>query len=74
MREASGRPPSCTRGSAVWRPSARACYRLFQIAKKRGRTDEAIGYNGLVTSWADIARLADDLPQPTATATTEALF
>ena len=54
-------------------PARELAYRLFQIAEKSGRTDEAIAYNGLVTSWSEIARLADDLPrQPTAT--TESLF
>jgi putative DNA methylase len=51
-------------------PARELAYRLFQIADKRGRTDEAIAYNGLVTSWSEIARLADDLPRTA----TEALF
>lgn len=50
-------------------------YRLFQIAEKQARTDEAIAYNSLVASWSDIARLASDLPsQTTTTSTTEAMF
>jgi putative DNA methylase len=54
-------------------PARELAYRLFQMAEKKGRTDEAIAYNGLVTSWSEIARLADDLPRQSTT-TTEVLF
>ena len=55
-------------------PARELAYRLFQIAEKKGRTEEAIAYNGLVTSWSEIARLADDLPRQPAATATEALF
>lgn len=56
-------------------PARELAYRLFQIAEKAGRTDEAIVYNGVVTSWPEIARLADSLPAgPLGQTTTEALF
>ena len=38
-------------------------YRLFRICTRRGRTTEAAAYNGLVTSWPELTRLA----APTAT-------
>jgi putative DNA methylase len=49
-------------------PTRELAYRLFQIATKKGWTEEAIAYNSLVSSWSEIARLADELPA------TEALF
>ena len=55
-------------------PARELAYRLFQIAEKKGRTDEAIAYNGLVTSWSEIARLADDIPRRPTPPTAEALF
>jgi putative DNA methylase len=55
-------------------PARELAYRLFQIAEKKGRTEEAIAYNGLVTSWSEVARLADDLPRHPAATGTEALF
>lgn len=56
-------------------PARELAYRLFQIAEKKGRIDEAIAYNILVASWTDIARLADELPRRAAsTSTTEAMF
>jgi putative DNA methylase len=58
---------------ALAEPARELAYRLFQIAEKKGRTEEAIAYNGLVTSWSEIARLADDLPRQPAPAA-EALF
>ena len=33
-------------------------YRLFRICTRRGRTTEAAAYNGLVTSWPELTRLA----------------
>ena len=33
-------------------------YRLFQICTRRNRTTEAAAYNGLVTSWPELTRLA----------------
>lgn len=56
-------------------PARELAYRLFVIAERKGRIDEAIAYNSLVTSWSDIARLADEHPRPTtSTPTTEAMF
>lgn len=43
-------------------PTRELAYRLYQVAEKNGRTDEAIAYNSLVSSWSEIARLAEDLP------------
>ena len=33
-------------------------YRLFEMCRRRGREEEALPYNSLVASWAEIARLA----------------
>jgi putative DNA methylase len=59
-----------TRLGGLADPARELAYRLFQIAERQGRNDDAIAYNGLVTSWSEIARLADDLPS----AASEALF
>jgi len=60
---------------ALTDPSRELAYRLFQIADKNGRKEESIAYNALVTSWSEIARLAESLPsESTRVATTEALF
>ena len=37
-------------------------YRLFQICTRRNRATEAAAYNGLVTSWTELTRLATTRP------------
>ena len=39
-------------------------YRLYVIAERKKRATEALAYNGLVQSWPEIARLAQDRPSP----------
>lgn len=51
-----------SRLGALADPARELAYRLFQIAERRGRADEAIAYNGLVASWSEIARVAASLP------------
>lgn len=56
-------------------PARELAYRLFQIAEKDRRTEEALAYNGLVMSWPEIARLAEAIPSPANTPREpEALF
>ena len=38
-------------------------YRLYRICERKNRAQEALGYNALVQSWPEIARLARDLPR-----------
>ena len=38
-------------------------YRLYRICERKNRAREALGYNALVQSWPEIARLARDLPR-----------
>ena len=41
------------------------CYRLYTICDRKKRTTEALSYNGLVQSWPEITRLAQNItPQP----------
>ena len=37
-------------------------YRLYQICDRKGWAEEALAYNGLVTSWSEISRLAAENP------------
>ena len=39
-------------------------YRLYRICDQRNRPQEALGYNSLVQSWPEIARLAQGAAQP----------
>jgi putative DNA methylase len=39
-------------------------YRLYVIAERKKRATDALAYNGLVQSWPEIARLAQDRPSP----------
>jgi len=56
-------------------PARELAYRLFQIADKAGRKDDALAYNGLVASWSEIARLAASLPdEPAGLTAPEGLF
>jgi len=38
------------------------CYRLYTTCERKRRTQEAISYNGLVQSWPEIQRLAQEIP------------
>ena len=40
-------------------------YRLFLVSERRGRATDALMYNGLVQSWPEIARLAQNAPPST---------
>ncbi len=39
-------------------------YRLYSICERKNRAEEALSYNGLVTSWPEIQRLAADSAIP----------
>ena len=39
-------------------------YRLYRICDQKSRTHEALGYNSLVQSWPEIARLSQGMAQP----------
>ena len=43
----------------------RLSYLLYQIADRKGWSDDAVAYNGLIRAWHDIARLASG-PSPVA--------
>ena len=36
-------------------------YRLYRICDQKGRSQDALGYNSLVQSWSEIARLAQEI-------------
>ncbi len=38
-------------------------YRLYRVCEQKNRAQEALGYNALVQSWPEIARLARERPQ-----------
>ena len=38
-------------------------YRLYRLCDQKNRTQEALGYNALIQSWPEIARLAQGLAQ-----------
>lgn len=38
------------------------CYRLYTLCERKKRASEALAYNGLVQSWPEIARLANERP------------
>ena len=40
-------------------------YRLYRICDQKNRSQEAIGYNALVQSWSEVARLAQQVVRPT---------
>ena len=39
-------------------------YRLYRICDQKNRPQEALGYNALVRSWPEVARLAQQVPPP----------
>ena len=39
-------------------------YRLYRICDQKNRPQEALGYNALVLSWPEVARLAQQVPPP----------
>ena len=39
-------------------------YRLYRICDQKNRSQEALGYNGLVQSWPEVARLAQQVVRP----------
>ena len=40
-------------------------YRLYRICDQKNRSQEALGYNALVQSWSEVARLAQQVDRPT---------
>ena len=40
-------------------------YRLYRICDQKNRSQEALGYNALVQSWPEVARLAQQVDRPT---------
>ena len=40
-------------------------YRLYHICDRKNRSQEALGYNALVQSWPEVARLAQQVVRPT---------
>ena len=40
-------------------------YRLYRICDLKNRSQEALGYNALVQSWPEVARLAQQVVRPT---------
>jgi putative DNA methylase len=49
------------------------CYRLYTLCERKKRAVEAMAYNGLVQSWPEITRLAQEKPRAT-TSGTDDLF
>ena len=45
-------------GGGVGDRARRLAYLLYQIADRKGRSDDAVAYNGLIRAWHDIERLA----------------
>lgn len=41
-------------------------YRLYTLCERKKRAAEALAYNGLVQSWPDLLRIAEENPLPTA--------
>ncbi|MCA1964966.1 MAG: hypothetical protein LDL31_13555, partial [Prosthecobacter sp.] len=41
-------------------------YRLYTLCERKKRAAEALAYNGLVQSWPDLLRQAEDVPPPAA--------
>jgi len=47
------------------------CYRLYALCERRKRAPEAMSYNGLVQSWPEITRLANEKPATLKVGTTD---
>ncbi|MCP5148713.1 MAG: DUF1156 domain-containing protein [Pseudomonadales bacterium] len=47
------------------------CYRLYTLCERKRRATEALAYNGLVQSWPEITRLAQEAPDATITITND---
>lgn len=47
------------------------CYRLYTLCERRKRATEAMSYNGLVQSWPEITRLANEKPATVTVGTTD---
>ena len=47
------------------------CYRLYTLCERRKRATEAMSYNGLVQSWPEITRLANEKPSTVKVGTTD---
>ena len=45
-------------GGGISDRARRLAYLLYQIADRKGRSDDAVAYNGLIRAWHDIERLA----------------
>ena len=45
-------------GGGMGDRARRLTYLLYQIADRKGQSDDAVAYNGLIRAWHDIARLA----------------
>lgn len=39
-------------------PARELAYRLYSICERKGWTQEALSYNGLIVAWPELARLA----------------
>lgn len=50
------------------------CYRLYVVSERKKRAAEAMSYNGLVQSWPEIARLAQEVPAAAVVPSTGDLF
>ena len=53
-------------GAGVGDRARRLAYLLYQIADRKGRSSDAVAYNGLIRAWHDIARQAAEGQGPVA--------
>jgi len=61
--ESSGEPAAATLAAKLGSKAEVArelCYRLYTLCERKKRAAEALSYNGLVQSWPEITRLAQD--------------
>ena len=47
------------------------CYRLYTVCERKNRANEAMAYNGLVQSWPEITRIAQEAPIVASTGTND---
>jgi putative DNA methylase len=45
-------------------PARELCYRLYTLCERKKRAQEALSYNGLVQSWPEIMRMAQESGKP----------